>query len=427
MTGIMQMLVGGTYAPAIASYFADVNLSYGLSIATDSADNIYTYGRVSATGYTSLIKYDKAGAVVWKKLCTLGANAPNRITVDSSGNIIIVRGSGSAISVIKFDSTGAITWQIGVNGFPSGCSGVSVSNGAITTDSSGNIYVCAPVLAACLYTLAVVKLSSAGAIVFSRSLTNGFRADGPCAIRVDSTGRINIATGNGYPVVLQLTSAGAISWIQKITNVTTTNYCTDIVLDSSDNIYAVGAYDDSSLGFNGSIIVKFNSSGTVQWNRIFKSAASNGMHFNGVGIDSSANIYCFGNQTTAYAQYIVKYNNAGTIQWQRSITSADIHFVTYDGVISSDGSPVSISQAAVQSTATDRQFVAKIPATGDKTGTYTLSTISYTYAVSSGSDQNPTGITYAAGGFSSSAITLSTSTLFETVSTSALTTGLITL
>jgi hypothetical protein len=260
------------------------------------------------------------------------------------------------------------------------------------------------------------------------SLTNGFRADGPCAILVDSTGKINIATGNnGYPVVLQLTSAGAISWIKRITNTTSINYCTDIVLDSSDNIYAVGAYDDSSAGFSGSIIVKFNSSGTVQWNRRFTSAASNGMRFNGVGIDSSANIYCFGNQTTAYAQYIVKYNSVGTIQWQRSITSADIRFSTFDGVVSSDGSPVSISRAAVQSTGTDRQFVAKIPAAGDKTGTYTLSTISYTYAASSGSDQNPTGITYAVGGFSSSAITLSTSNLFETVSTSALTTGLTTL
>jgi len=422
------MLVGGTYAPAIASYFADVNLSYGWSIATDSADNIYTYGRVSATGSTSLIKYDKTGTVVWKKICTLSANGWNRIVIDSSGNIIIVRGGGSAISVIKFDSTGAITWQIAINGFPSGCSGVSVSSGAITTDSSGNIYVCAPVVSACLQTFAVVKLSSAGAIVFSRSLTNGFRDDGPCAIKVDSTGRINIATGNnGYPVVLQLTSAGAISWSQTITNVTSISYCADIVIDSSDNIYAVGLYIDSSVGFSGSVIVKFNSSGTVQWNRRFTSASSNGMLFYGVGIDSSANIYCFGNQTTAYAQYIVKYNNAGTIQWQRSITSADIRFNTFDGVVSSDGSPVSISQAAVQSTGTDRQFVAKIPATGAKTGTYTLSTISYTYAASSGTDQNPTGITYAAGGFSSTANTLSTSTLFETVSASALTTGLTTL
>jgi hypothetical protein len=427
MTGIMQMLVGGTYTPAIASYFADVNLSYGWSIATDSADNIYTYGRVSATGYTSLIKYDKAGAVVWKKICTLSANGWNRITVDSSGNIIIVRGRSSAISVIKFDSTGAITWQKAINGFPSGCSGVNVSAGAITTDSSGNIYVCAPVNAACLYTFSVVKLSSAGAIDFSVSLTNGFRADGPCAIKVDSTGRINIATGNGYPVVLQLTSAGAISWIKRITSVTTTNYCTGLVLDSSDNIYAVGKYDDSNLGFSGSVIVKFDSSGTVQWNRIFTSASSNGMLFYGVGIDSSANIYCFGNQTSAYDQYIVKYNSAGTIQWQRSITSTDARFNTYDGVVSSDGSPVSVSQASIQSTGTDKQFVAKIPATGGKTGTYTLSTISYTYAASSGTDQNPTGITYAAGGFSSTANTLSTSTLSETVSTSALTTGLTTL
>ena len=100
----------------------------------------------------------------------------------------------------------------------------------------------------------------------------------------------------------------------------------DIVIDSSDNVYITGAiYDPSSTSYPHGMIVKLNSSGALQWSKIFGNNEGS-VHYEvnySVDVDSSGNVYTVGYTQTAsspvaiYQPYIIKYNASGTVQWSK--------------------------------------------------------------------------------------------------------------
>ena len=104
--------------------------------------------------------------------------------------------------------------------------------------------------------------------------------------------------------------------------------------DSSSNIYVVG---NAGSGFDGNtgqgntdvLLVKFNSSGTKQWSRLYGGTA--GDIGRGIAIDNSGNLFLTGwtsgsidNNTvgkessgggdTLHDYFILKYNSSGTKQ-----------------------------------------------------------------------------------------------------------------
>jgi hypothetical protein len=173
------------------------------------------------------------------------------------------------------------------------------------------------------------------------------------------------------------------------------------------------------------LVAKYDSSGTRQWNRYLSAPGGNpvGIGEAAISIDNDSNIYVTGNYLFDYNFFMVKYNSSGTLQWQRQITNSGRRVTgqTFCAGVS-DGSPVFLAPTVNTCNADRRQFLAKIPASGSKTGTYSLSGISWVYAASSLSSSDFTG-NYTSPGSTSSQPTYTTSDVSSTDTASSLTTA----
>jgi len=119
----------------------------------------------------------------------------------------------------------------------------------------------------------------------------------------------------GYYVanhLVKFNSSGTILWQKKIYSASTQGG--GVYVAPSGNVYV-----QTAVNISYNVISKFDSNGNLQWNRSFykDSNTAYSAMFAGVGFDSSENIYvtCIGSN----APYVIKYDSNGTAQWQRII------------------------------------------------------------------------------------------------------------
>ena len=132
---------------------------------------------------------------------------------------------------------------------------------------------------------------------------------------VDSGGNVIVAsscaTGN---LLFKYNSSGTLQW-QRNLQASSVYYgaWNDLSVDSSDNIYVAG--NASGGGGGDCVLAKYNSSGSLQWQRRMGMGDSSG--WAGVRLDSSANVYVSGSvKNGPYYRVNAKYNSSGTIQYQ---------------------------------------------------------------------------------------------------------------
>jgi hypothetical protein len=105
----------------------------------------------------------------------------------------------------------------------------------------------------------------------------------------------------------------------------------DVCVDSNDNVYTTG-YSYIS-GYKAISVIKYNSSGVVQWQKLFY-VADFSYDQRGIQIlaDSNNDICILSTITvsTTYARTtVIKINSSGTILWQNQIYSGTDYFQTY--------------------------------------------------------------------------------------------------
>lgn len=101
------------------------------------------------------------------------------------------------------------------------------------------------------------------------------------------------------------------------------NFARGVCVDSSDNIYVSGYTSGSTAGGTDILIVKYNSSGVVQWQRII--GDNSGQTGWRCVTDSSDNVYvCGSSDSSSYHGWLVKWNSSGTFQWRK-------HYGPYSG------------------------------------------------------------------------------------------------
>jgi len=195
----------------------------------------------------------------------------------------------------------------------------------MTTDSSGNIY-------------AVGYINGNTEYNFGNGVT--------------VSGAWDVAIGNNA-VLVKYNSAGLAQWARSTTVAPNGSLFNNVALDSSGNIYVVGALSqDGEYNFgngvtvtgvygssNNALIVKYNSEGLAQWAKSPTTAPQSSSFYSDL-VDASGNIYAvgyikfngqynFGNGVTATGNYasglnavVVKYNSEGLTQWATSTTTA---------------------------------------------------------------------------------------------------------
>ncbi|MBT6325225.1 MAG: hypothetical protein HOJ35_04595, partial [Bdellovibrionales bacterium] len=328
-------------------------------------------------------------------LDTSATDECNDIAVDNLGNVFCAGytkgdlgedfGGLADAFIMKLNSEGILQWVTQLGGDSSNDNSISIDTSGyetclgVTVDSSGNIY-CGGETSSDLSEsnggsndAFVMKLNSLGELEWVTQIgavhqsnndevisSEGYEA---CmSIEVDSLGNIfcggytsgslGEGIGGGYDVfVMKLNSVGILQWVTQLggdsgndnstlVNASDSDFCSDLALDGSGNVYCSG-YTEGSLGeTNGDaydvFVMKLNSSGELQWITQLGDVSDND---NGINLDSSSidlcnaltvdnlgNSYCAGSTKGSLIEgngggsnkediIVVKLDSSGTLQW----------------------------------------------------------------------------------------------------------------
>ena len=174
---------------------------------------------------------------------------------------------------------------------------------------------------------------------------------------------------------------------------------------------------DGNATQNGIYVVKYNTSGTYQWQQTISGGTYTSLNPTNSVTDSSGNVYIGAGTyvgANIFASMLFKYNSSGTLQWQRAITSTtSMAFVS----IAVDNTDSAVVLAMSNGTSTSSTVTLKYPMDGSKTGTYSVGGISVVIATGNASSGSPGYGTSATGAMSTGATSTSTTTNTITVST----------
>jgi hypothetical protein len=159
---------------------------------------------------------------------------------------------------------------------------------------------------------------------WGRSYTSGqyvINNAGPTA--VDANGNIFWNPAQSASMVssalVKYNSSGTIQWQRLISNMTSPQP-SGVTTDGNGNAYV--AFQTGGPTYSSRLaIIKYNSAGTRQWNLFYDLGQYAGRQQEGMFADASENLYFLASDPTS-GWYVVKVNSAGTIQWQRRFASS---------------------------------------------------------------------------------------------------------
>jgi uncharacterized delta-60 repeat protein len=322
------------------------------AITVDSNENVYVAGSAYNHAYSFIIKYNSSGILQWQK--QLNIISITSITVDSAGNIYTTgyyTGSTQDIVLVKYSDTGSILWQRILAG-----AGSDRAN-SIKLDASNNVYI----VGGSSNNTIIAKYNSSGVIQWQNSIA--YYLDEGFGVTIDSTGNIYICGQSNYSsanatqaYIIKLSSAGLLQWQRFLNTPTLEDKLSSVVSDSSGNVYTVGL--SSSAATTAVItILKFNSNGTLQWQRKLDTVGYLD-YASGISLDSSNNLYIIG-----YANgkiLIAKYSNNGAIQAQATLAVSG-QDVTGQAIISNSKNIYICGRVGAYSNAGAYALVAKLP------------------------------------------------------------------
>lgn len=219
--------------------------------------------------------------------------------------------------------------------------------------------------------------SSTGNVATSKELfINSSRTSTAFGVDIDSSANIYVGgtnnDGTSYNKlwVYKLNSAYTKLWERLVYEDTSQNTIgRGLKLDSSEQPCVVGTSTGTS-GENDLFVAKLNTSGTNLWRRKLGKVGFSELTYwdKVIDLDSEDNIYVCGrsnNGSTNVAVY-AKYDSAGTLQWQRFVSAASDTEACFIQIGQND----SMYIGGIVSSTPRASFLMKLPNDGSLTGTY---------------------------------------------------------
>lgn len=338
----------------------------------DASSNIYfTGGLIGGASVQFVVgKLNSTGVTQWIKILSYAGGAyPYGVKTDSGGNVYFVASAGSSgqsgALLTKMDSSGGMVWT----------RVISLRTGSgfkLDIDSGDNIYITG--VANDLKTSSdtaglIAKYNSSGTLVWHRYLSNGASNENYYGVCLDGNSNVYVTgvtdqSDSGDATLVKLDSSGNITWQKKFTSGTDVQLLRAATCYGS-NIYVAG-YHTTASGTDA-ILLKLDTSGSLLWQRRFGNNSAT-IFFADVAADDSGNIYVsgVGNASGSNDAIIVKYDSSGNLLWQRRIgSSSDEGFYS----INSDGGSI-IMAGNYRVSSFQRGMLFKLPNDGSLTGTY---------------------------------------------------------
>lgn len=213
---------------------------------------------------------------------------------------------------------------------------------SMATDKFGNVYVAGILIDEVTLTtnfLSYAKLSkfdTNGNLLWSKSIQSASASNTSFfnGVVIDDTdnsvyvsGSIDGATNINYArIIMKLDSSGNYLWSERFGSNTIYDV-TNMGIDSSGNVYVSGSCQGGAINKNSIFARKYNSSGTLQWSRLYIPTQTTGtgnnlFDYNKMCVSASGNVYvlCYSDNSSAKV-IIVKWNSSGTFQWTKNITT----------------------------------------------------------------------------------------------------------
>lgn len=374
-----------TKSPYFISTFANStsypSIFYGSAL--DSSGKVYLSGyaqNATTSNDAILIKTDPLGEIEWQRFFGgSGNDNGDEVAVDSSGNIYIncYSFSDSSRAVLaKYNSSGTLQWQVGMG------TTYAVTRGLSTTGS--RIYLgLEPGEFSTQNNFGYARLNSDGTLLVEKELYSSV-LDQNNFIYSDSANNVYIGgqtRGMGNPnrvgLVAKYNSSGTLQW-QRYWGQTTFNVNATIeavATDSSGNVYA--AARETQQGH----IIKWSSSGNFEWQK--KISASDYNELYDIAVDSVDNIYVVGRAAFGFGPqgYVAKFDSAGNLQWQRQLHNIGGAETRFNSISFDEFNDLYISGSSYdQANTIPRALVVYLPQDGSLTGDYVLGNDTYTYA-----------------------------------------------
>jgi len=433
--------LGGNYWSATLTGTFNPPNDLAKSIKVDSSGNIYVAARGTyndggnAGNQLSVSKYNSSGVVQWQK--TFGNSSIGLgLDIDSSGNVYVCGVENAfpfLLLITKWDNSGTFQWA---KNAVDGSKGPVDTGQSVAVDSLGNVYVCGGATGSTF----ISKWNSSGTIQWQRTLNDPNSGGSGLGISVDSSGNVYVTgygsiNSAGTQTIISISkwdTSGTLQWQRTLKDPSSGPAAqgTNIALDNSGNIYVCGYGLDSSL-YNVLSISKWNNSGTLQWQSSLRDTYSTPLTKGyGVSVDSSGNVYACGtgkNSSNQSVMSISKWNNSGSILLQRTITDSYLTPSDQANAITVDNSGnMYVAGYITNSTGNQVMSISKLPTDGSRTGTYLGLTFGITYATSSWT-ASTTSWTAATSTWTTATSTLTISTSSGTSATSTYTTDQVTL
>ena len=347
----------------------------------------------------------------------------NGIRTNSVGDFLLVNGN----SLIRTNSSFVPQWTKGVSNatsnnswhdiyFPSSPTGDIYALGGYFGTTSG------------FYGAFLFKFDYLGNVIWQRSIASGTNEIYGGSVQVDSSGNVYVFTRFIFALNiscgLKFNSSGTLQWQRFYSGGASSSSFRYSTIDSSNNLYIAGRYSTTAnvSSSNTPVLLKINpADGTILWQRnpIYTSQYGS---FDSITYSDDGFIYVGG--VTAVltgspnfgAGPLFKFNTSGTLQWERRLLTTlvpnnvypEYPVIGYANMVVKDG--FMYLPSAIQANEYgwgETGMLLKLPDDGSLTGQLGF----YSYENAS-STINTTGVTSTAGNLTvtSSSITLTTVT-----------------
>lgn len=302
-------------------------------VAVDGSDNAVAVGTsAGATKDALVVKYSPVGAVLWQRSfgrTAVGDDFGNGVAIDSANGIYLVVTQANAASLnqrgvaaIKLDSSGTLQWSFqyaSASAVGNACA--LVAGRLVIAGSTTNAGANRDIPFAILVDPATGGIPvGAGGALPQYSLDPLAASAGEFTDVSGNTGEVfSVGYFSGTIVAARCITPGSfptLSWAWS-----NSDFAAHILAGlalSGGNLFMVGTADSGLCLLNVQA-----SNGSILWRRTL-SAAGWSVSGGSVAVDSSSNVYVAGvraQNVSPLARYgiIAKYDSSGTLQWQRQL------------------------------------------------------------------------------------------------------------
>lgn len=313
------------------------SLDWSYAIAMDPAGNVvvtgYSTGAGTGKDYKT-IKYNSSGSILWEASFNgpiNGGDYSNALAMDPSGNIYVTGRvdygtTGADIITIKYNSSGVQQWFARYNGAASGFD----EGRTIKVLNDGSIIVGGKATGiTSLSDFVILKYNPNGTEAWSTIYNGtGNHDDYVVSLDADNTGNIYIGgcsiglnSGTDF-IVMKYNSTGVMQWIKRYNGAGNGgDAVVGIKVDSDNNIIASGITDmGASQGFNF-LTLKYDPSGIKLWEKQYDGTSNAADYATAMTIDAANNIYLTGLTTQLFGSRLdsnyatIKYDPNGNQMW----------------------------------------------------------------------------------------------------------------